>query len=535
MKRMKRNLQRTLRSLAYLSLGSISLDTALAADTPAAQSGKQEYPQEYLQSRAWGYRHENVLGTSMEVTVRASSRQVADRAEAALLASIDRENLILSAWNRESELSRWLATRGTPEHVSPELFEVLNLFDQWRERTHGALDASADTAVRLWQNATAAGRMPTRTEIMQAVKTMQQPHWQLDHTAGSATRLTGAPLALASFTKSYIAHHAAQAAMASGATGVMLNIGGDIVTLGDITQVVEIANPMSDAEGDAPIEEIVVRDRAVATSGSYRRGFDLVDTSLGRPEFSHILDPRTAQPTGHVLSATVISDDAVTAGALATAFSVLTPHESREVAAKIPGVEYMIVARSGEHIVSKGWPSYQTGSLRQASYVVPIGAKSGVAPGSLWNQSDELVINLELARIDDFRYRRPYVAVWVEDQNHSLVRTIALWYERPRWLPDLTAWYGENQMRNGGRDTDLARTTSSATRAPGKYSLKWDGKDNDGNLVKQGKYTICIEAVRQHGGHQVVRQEMDFDGAPQQVKLAGGNELGAGTLDYRKR
>jgi thiamine biosynthesis lipoprotein len=115
------------------------------------------------------------------------------------------------------------------------------------------------------------------------------------------------------------------------------------------------------------------------------------------------------------------------------------------------------------------------------------------------------------------------------------VRTIALWYERPRWLPDLTAWYGENQMRNGGRDTDLARTTSSATRAPGKYFLKWDGKDNDGNLVKQGKYTICIEAVRQHGGHQVVRQEMDFDGAPQQVKLAGGNELAAGTLDYRKR
>jgi thiamine biosynthesis lipoprotein ApbE len=65
----------------------------------------------------------------MAVTLRAGNRNQAESAEAALLASIDREVLILSSWNRESEVSRWLATRGNTANLSPELLEVLGLFE----------------------------------------------------------------------------------------------------------------------------------------------------------------------------------------------------------------------------------------------------------------------------------------------------------------------------------------------------------------------------------------------------------------------
>ena len=73
---------------------------------------------------------ENVLGTSLELKFAVASDNEAARAEAAALAEIERLNHILSGYERESEFNRWLSTSGQPVRVSPELFEVLRLFDE---------------------------------------------------------------------------------------------------------------------------------------------------------------------------------------------------------------------------------------------------------------------------------------------------------------------------------------------------------------------------------------------------------------------
>src|SRR5882724_2114752 len=86
---------------------------------------------------------ENVLGTSMELKVSAYSEENASQAEAAVLNEISRLQKILSVYDPESEFSHWFKTTGTPVKISAELYQVLRLFDQWRLRTHGALDASA--------------------------------------------------------------------------------------------------------------------------------------------------------------------------------------------------------------------------------------------------------------------------------------------------------------------------------------------------------------------------------------------------------
>jgi thiamine biosynthesis lipoprotein len=508
----------------------------LAATGVAHRAQSQPVSARQQQDAAWTFYHEHVLGTSMEVTLRAASRGEAERAEAALLASIDRHDTILSAWKSDSELSRWLGTRGEATQVSPELLEVLGLFDHWRERTGGALDASAESAVRLWQRAAAEGRQPTKVEVAQTIEAMQQPHWQLDRASGTAMRLSDVPLALASFTKSYIAGRAVDAAMAAGVSGVMLNIGGDIVARGNLTQVVDLADPVAASDNAAGIDQVVVRDRAIATSGSYRRGFVLAGASAARgPEYSHIVDPRTALPAGHVLSSTVIARDPATAGALATAFSVMSVEESRALAAKLPGVEYLLITREGERVASEGWQRYQTPNMHAAAFAAPQVAKRMMSASGARNQGFELAIELELARIDDWRYRRPYVAVWVENEERFPVRTIALWFNKMRYLPDLRNWYRDDEARVAAGGTDITSTVSSATRSPGRYTLKWDGKDNEGKPVKPGKYTICIEVAREHGGTQTLRQAMDFSGAAQQHSFPAGSELGVVTLDYRKQ
>jgi len=441
---------------------------------------------------------------------------------------IARNARILSSYDPDSEFSHWFQTRGVPTPVSPELFDVLSLFDRWRARSSGALDPAAEAATRLWKTAAGQRRIPADAELTAVVRQVRRTHWTLNPAGRTATHITDVPLALNSFTKGFIVERAAGAAMsAGGARAVVVNIGGDLVVRGDWTEPVRVANPISDAENATPLATLAIANRAVATSGGYRRGVD-----IDGHHYSHIVDPRTARPAGHILSATVTAPDAVTAGALATAFCVLSPQESRAIAAAIPGVEFMLVERDGGRVTSAAWQTLEAPvepPARLAAMPAVYAAEQGT-----WDPAFELSVNVELARFDGFGGRRPYVAVWIEDKDRFPVRTLALWFQKPRWLADLKSWYRSDRMRAMAEGSDVIASVSSATRPAGRYTLKWDGKDSHGKPVKAGPYTVCIEAAREHGTYQIIRHEMDFSGVPQQVNLTGNVEIAAASLDYRK-
>ena len=253
--------------------------------------------------KVYVFHHENVLGTSLELKIIASSPAQSEQAEKATLAEIDRESHILSSWDPGSEFSSWFRTTDQPVHISPELFEVLSLFDEWRDRTHGALDASAEAITRVWNNAAAEKRLPTDAELRAAVASVVRVHWKLDPGNRTATHTSDVPLAMNSFVKSYIAGRAADAALgASGVRAAVVNIGGDLVVRGEWSEHVDVADPKSDAENGVPIARLVVRNRTVATSGDYRRGVEI----LGQ-HYSHIVDPRTGMPADEIISSTVVA------------------------------------------------------------------------------------------------------------------------------------------------------------------------------------------------------------------------------------
>ena len=464
----------------------------------------------------------------------ASDETAATKAENAALAEIDREAKILSSWDANSEFSRWFRTQGEPVRVSPELFEVLSLFDQWRASTDGALDASAEAITRVWQKAAAEKRMPTQAELHAAVHSVREQHWTLDAANRTATHTSRTPLAMNSFVKSYIIGHAADAALrVSGANGAVVNIGGDLVVRGNWTETVDIADPRADAENAAPIERLAIRDRAVATSGDYRRGVMIDDQ-----HFSHIVDPRTGMPADQVISSTVVAPVPATAGALATAFSVMSPAESRKLAAAMPGVDYMLILRDGSIVTSNGWHA-----LEAPRAPVVTAQRTGAPklrlvsmPGKLqpWGEGYELTVGLQLAMINEFRARRPYVAVWIVDSQWHPVRTLVVWYEKYRYLHELNEWYGTIYAASGGQGNQLLSSISSATRPPGTYTLEWDGKDDTGNPVNAGKYIVFIEAAREHGTHQLIRQDVTIGDSPWKDNLPGGVEISSAYLDYHK-
>lgn len=469
---------------------------------------------------------ESVMGTSLEIKVESRSDPAAHHAEEAVLAEIARLSKILSGYDGESEFSRWLRSSAVPIKVSPELIEVMSAFDEWRTRTSGALDPSAEAFSALWKKAASDGRAPSAAELQAALQRVRQRHWVLDPASSTATHTSDVPLVLNSFTKSYIVDRAARAALRiSGANGVMINSGGDVVVRGNWTQTIGIADPVANADNAAPLGVLVVHDAVVATSGGYKRGFDIA----GR-HYSHVIDPRSGEPAGRVLSATVVSPSAIDAGALATAFCVLSPSESAAVADRVPGVEFMLLLEDGRKLQSRGWRSLDTRPVADPALSGPVATLYAAEQGT-WSPGWQLAVTLQLAGGG----RRPYVAVWVEDKDHFPVRTVSLWYDgKSRYLPELRAWSRADRLRAMAEGSQIVDTVTSATRPAGKYIVQWDGKDNAGKAVSAGTYTVCIEASREHGTYQIIRQEIDLSGAAKHLVLPGGTEISAATVDYQQ-
>jgi thiamine biosynthesis lipoprotein ApbE len=471
---------------------------------------------------------ENVLGTSFEMKVSAESPEIADQAEEIALAEVDRLSAILSGYDSASEFNHWQKTLGHPVSISKELFDVLTLFDQWQSLTHGGLNASAQAVSLLWKEAGETQQLPATSAIEVVVKQVQQKHWILDQANQTATHVSIVPLMTNTFVKSYIINAAARKVRdIPGIKSVMINIGGDIVALGDVKEEVHISNPLANAENDLPLTIIKVDNKAVATSGNYRRGF-----MINGIWYSHIIDPRTGMPVEKVISATVVADNATDAGALATAFNVLGPQEGIQLANNIPGIEYLVVTKNGEHFESKGWHALEQENTKSAELNTAQNRDNEQLANSFPQAGPELTINLELSKFEG-RFRRPFVAIWIENSNKETVRNLALWFNKPKWLPDLKMWYNKNYASYNTSQTDLS-TISSATRPPGEYALKWDMKDDKGNAVPPGKYTVFIEAAREHGTYQLIKQEIDCRNKSLSIQITGNVEIAAASLEYKK-
>ena len=215
--------------------------------------------------------------------------------------------------------------------------------------TGGAFDPAAQAIIALLRDG--AGRRSTDDALRELLASLRGPRWCVDRTARVARCLTRHAISVDAIAKGYIVTRAAALARAvDGVSDVLLNIGGDVQHFGERPASVGITDPFAPAENATPIAVVRLQDAAIATSGGYRRGF----ITNGR-RVSHIVDPRTGQPTERIASASVFAPDCATADALSTAFSVLAPHESVALADSLCDVGCLVVERDGTVTTNTTW------------------------------------------------------------------------------------------------------------------------------------------------------------------------------------
>jgi thiamine biosynthesis lipoprotein ApbE len=491
--------------------------------------------------------HENVMGTSLELRVLAADAETAQIAETRVLEEIDRLALVFSGYDPSSEFSRWQALPRRPLHLSSELFELLEACDRWRVRSGGAFDPRVEVLSRLWSKAARRDQVPSPGELDLARAVVAQPAWRLNGAERTAERLSDGPLSLNAIAKGEIVERACAAAMVPdhGPRGLLLNVGGDLRVCGDAPRTLGIASPVADSESSAPITVIAVKDRAVASSGSSQRGFRIQDR-----RYSHIIDPRTGMPADRIASATVVAPRSADADALATICNVLEPEESLRLIDESPDTDCLIIDRAGRIIRSAGWHRYEASqttlfALADGDVAQATGDskddKTAITADS-WGQEFELEVSFEinLPEGEGRRYRRPYVAIWVENKDGFPVRNLTLWVSMGgagpfQWIPDLKRWYKADQARKQVDRKDMIFTMARPTRPPGKYKVIWDGKDDQKKPVARGEFTLFIDAAREHGTYQSIRKELTLGEKPFSEELKGGIEIKAASIDYRRK
>lgn len=145
-------------------------------------------------------------------------------------------------------------------------------------------------------------------------------------------------------------------------------------------------------------------------------------------------------------------------------------------------------------------------------------------------QADSLSVKVTIPRLEVAEYHRPYVAIWLENADRSVVRDLAVWYdhampkaEGKKWLKDMRQWW-----RVSGRNQDeLAEGVTGATRAPGTHTLTIQGNDSRLAELPAGKYELAVEASREKGGRELIRLPLEWPPAKADTaKDAGKTELG---------
>ena len=453
---------------------------------------------------------DGVLGTSFEMQVDGDDRQ-ASRAVEAALDEIGRLERQLSTWRDDSALSRYNEGRLPAERLSEAVTDVLARCEYWRQESSGAFSCRLGALIAQWRQADASDQLPERAALRRqarALAALPAP------TRGALDAALGLRFDVDGIAKGYILDRALVQARraAPAATGIRIDIGGDAVYWGrpegrDAWRV-DVADPKQPIDNQPGVAHLRLTSQAIAASGHHSRGY-----AVGRRHLSHILDPQDGWPVSYAPAATVIANDAATADALATALTVMPIRDGIALVDRIEGAAALVVSDAGIPFTSARWPA-----------ALAVGADAPSAPTAA------LLVDYEIPAIDADRYRKPYLAVWIEHEDGRAVRQLHVLGDRSRWLSELPRWW----RHYGRNDPSGALGIARPTRAPGHYTLAWDGRDDRGRPMPAGRYVLRVEAAREHGGHEDIALPFPLGGAGSPLQHQGQSEIGRLLLRYDK-
>ena len=230
--------------------------------------------------------------------------------------------------------------------IDEEMERFFNLCDSLHFMTKGLLDVTALPVMRLWDYKAAVPRVPAAAEIAAAQRLVG---WKKVERGPGRVRLPEAGMAIdfGGWGKEYAVDMVAGIARDHGIACALVDFGHDIHAIGRAPGKpgwhIGLEDPAR--PGVACWGSMALTNRSVASSGDYLRGF-----TVNGVRYGHIVDPRTGRPVAHgARQVTVIAQNCLQAGALATTAFILSPVEGIRFIQESMGAEGCILTDTARH------------------------------------------------------------------------------------------------------------------------------------------------------------------------------------------
>ncbi len=225
--------------------------------------------------------------------------------------------------NAENSFSRTLSgsdiyglnQNGSAE-INGELLSVIGTALEYCEKTDGKFDITLGALADVWNFS--GNTVPSEADIRQALKSSGYKKLKI---TGNRIETNGVKIDLGAAAKGYAANKIRDYFREQGVKNAEINLGGNILVMGDEYSVIGIKNPQDTSAVKAKIK---VKNSSVVTSGTYERFIE----AEGK-KYHHILDSATGYPAEtQIASATVICEDSLRADILSTVCVALGNAES---------------------------------------------------------------------------------------------------------------------------------------------------------------------------------------------------------------
>jgi thiamine biosynthesis lipoprotein len=253
------------------------------------------------------------MGSDCRVTLYADDEHTADHAADAVMAEVWRIERKYSRYADDSVLSaiNRAGLAGGRVEVDSETAGLLDYAFAAHRQSGGLFDVSCGALARVWDFSRAV--LPAQSAIAAIL-----PLVGLDKLNWSPPRLeflrAGMALDFGGIGKEYAVDRAADICLALGIRSGMIDFGGDIRVLGPHPDGapwrIGVRHPRMP---EVSLGTIEVMSGALATSGDYERYIEVA----GR-RYCHILNPVSGWPAAGFCSVTVLAEQCLLAGTLAT-------------------------------------------------------------------------------------------------------------------------------------------------------------------------------------------------------------------------
>ena len=249
-------------------------------------------------------------------------------------------------------------------HVDQHIMDMLLFAKEMYEKTGGKINIAMGSVLSIWHDYRTEGlknpseaKLPPSEHLQEAALHTNIHHLILD-TENNTVTITDAEMKLdvGAIAKGYAVEMVAQALESKGITGYVLNVGGNVRTIGSKTDgskwTVGIENPFDDAENPY-LAYLYLSGESVVTSGSYQRYYE-----VNGKNYHHIIDPETLMPSEKYRSVSVVCRDSGMGDALSTALFCMTLEDGLALVNALEHVEAIWIFEDGTQKTSDGFSVY---------------------------------------------------------------------------------------------------------------------------------------------------------------------------------